>query len=57
MKIMYIAGFKGNIGDIINHSGFYGLNLYNKNLFEKNSFGQWRLKPEFMEERREPKWD
>lgn len=30
--------------------------LYNKDLFEKNSFGQWRLKNEFIEERRNPKW-
>lgn len=31
-------------------------NLYNKELFEKNSFGQWRLKKEFLQERREPRW-
>lgn len=30
--------------------------LYNKELFEKNAFGQWRLKPEYIEERRNPKW-
>lgn len=30
--------------------------LYNKELFEQNNFGQWRLKPEFIEERRNPKW-
>lgn len=30
--------------------------LYNKNIFEKNAFGQWRLKPEYIEERRNPKW-
>jgi N-acetyl sugar amidotransferase len=30
--------------------------LYNRDLFEKNSFGQWRLKPEYIEERRYPKW-
>ena len=30
--------------------------LYNKNLFELNAFGQWRLKPEYQEERRNPKW-
>lgn len=28
--------------------------LYNKDLFEKNSMGQWRLKPEFLQARREP---
>jgi len=28
--------------------------LYNKNLFEKNSMGQWRLKPEFILARRVP---
>lgn len=28
--------------------------LYNKELFEKNSFSQWRLKPEFYEARRNP---
>lgn len=31
-------------------------NLYNRDLFEKNEFGQWRLKPEYIEERRNPKW-
>lgn len=30
--------------------------LYNKDLFEKNGFGQWRLKPENIEERRHPHW-
>lgn len=30
--------------------------LYNRDLFEKNRFGQWRLKPEYIEERRNPKW-
>ncbi len=30
--------------------------LYNKDLFEQNSFGQWRLKTENIEERRNPKW-
>lgn len=30
--------------------------LYNRELFELNSFGQWRLKKEFIEERRNPKW-
>lgn len=30
--------------------------LYNKELFEKNKFGQWRLKEEFYKERKEPKW-
>lgn len=30
--------------------------LYNKNIFEKNAFGQWRLKPEYIEERRNPEW-
>lgn len=30
--------------------------LYNKELFEKNEFGQWRLKKEFIEERRHPRW-
>lgn len=30
--------------------------LYNKDIFEKNSFGQWRLKPELLEARRYPKW-
>ncbi len=32
-------------------------NLYNKELFEKNSFGQWRLKEEFIKERRNPNWE
>ena len=31
-------------------------NLYNKDLFEKNSWGQWRLKKENIEERRNPQW-
>lgn len=31
-------------------------NLYNKDLFEKNEFWQWRLKKEYVEERRNPKW-
>ena len=30
--------------------------LYNKDLFYKNEFEHWRLKPEFIEERRHPKW-
>lgn len=30
--------------------------LYNRNLFEKNTFGQWRLKKENIEERRHPQW-
>lgn len=30
--------------------------LYNKELFKKNEFGQWRLKPEYINERRNPKW-
>lgn len=30
--------------------------LYNKNLFEKNRFGQWRLKQGYINERRNPKW-
>lgn len=30
--------------------------LYNKEIFEKNLFGQWRLKREYIEERRNPKW-
>lgn len=30
--------------------------LYNKDLFEKNAFDQWRLKEEFAKERRNPKW-
>ena len=28
--------------------------LYNKEIFEKNRFGQWRLKPEIIEKRRNP---
>ena len=32
-------------------------NLYNKELFIKNEFGQWRLKPEFILARREPEKD
>lgn len=31
--------------------------LYNKELFEQNAFGQWRLKQENIEERRNPHWD
>lgn len=30
--------------------------LYNKDLFEKNEFEQWRLRREFIAERRNPKW-
>ncbi|SKB95331.1 N-acetyl sugar amidotransferase [Lachnospiraceae bacterium] len=30
--------------------------LYNRELFELNEFGQWRLKKENVEERRHPKW-
>lgn len=30
--------------------------LYNKDIFVKNAFGQWRLKSEIIEERRDPKW-
>ena len=30
--------------------------LYNKELFELNEWGQWRLKQENIEERRNPKW-
>lgn len=30
--------------------------LYNKDLFEKNDMYQWRLKKEFIEERRNPRW-
>lgn len=30
--------------------------LYNKDLFEKNEFEQWRLRKEFIAERRNPKW-
>lgn len=30
--------------------------LYNRDLFEQNSWGQWRLKKENIEERRNPKW-
>ncbi|MDE5966633.1 MAG: N-acetyl sugar amidotransferase [Lachnospiraceae bacterium] len=30
--------------------------FYNPELFEKNSMGQWRLKPEHMEQRRHPSW-
>lgn len=29
--------------------------LYNRELFEKNAFGQWRLKPEYIDARRNPK--
>ena len=28
--------------------------LYNPELFEKNKYGQWRLKQEFIEKRRNP---
>ncbi len=31
-------------------------NLYNKDIFELNPLGQWRLKKENTEERRNPKW-
>lgn len=31
--------------------------LYNKDIFEQNSWGQWRLKKENIEERRYPKWE
>lgn len=31
--------------------------LYNKDIFEKNSWGQWRLKEENMAERRNPDWE
>lgn len=31
-------------------------NLYNRELFEQNSWGQWRLKKENIEERRNPQW-
>lgn len=31
-------------------------NLYNKELFERNSFGQWKLKKEYIDERRNPRW-
>ena len=30
--------------------------LYNKDLFAQNSWGQWRLKAENIEERRNPQW-
>lgn len=30
--------------------------LYNKDLFKKNEFEQWRLRKEFIAERRNPKW-
>lgn len=30
--------------------------LYNKELFEQNSWGQWRLKQRFVDERRNPRW-
>lgn len=30
--------------------------LYNTDLFELNEFGQWRLKREYIEERRKPCW-
>ena len=36
---------------------FYALDkLYNRDLFEQNTWGQWRLKKEYIEERRNPKW-
>ena len=40
-------------------SEFYAAldNLYNKELFEKNDFGQWRLKPQFIAARRKPETD
>lgn len=31
--------------------------LYNKDIFEQNSWGQWRLKKENTEERRKPHWE
>ncbi len=31
-------------------------NLYNKELFERNGFGQWKLKKEYIDERRNPRW-
>ena len=30
--------------------------LYNKEIFEQNPYGQWRLKKENIDERRNPKW-
>lgn len=30
--------------------------LYNRDIFEQNSWGQWRLKKENIEERRKPNW-
>lgn len=30
--------------------------LYNKELFVQNAWGQWRLKQEYIEERRNPQW-
>lgn len=30
--------------------------LYNKELFEENEYAQWRIKNEFYEERRNPRW-
>ena len=30
--------------------------LYNKELFEENKHGQWRIKKKFYEERRNPRW-
>lgn len=51
------------IEDFCNFTGmtikeFYEIleKLYNKDLFEKNSWGQWRLKEENIEERRHPQW-
>ncbi len=31
--------------------------LYNHELFEKNTWGQWRLKKEYIDERRHPVWE
>ena len=31
--------------------------LYNLELFEKNTWGQWRLKKEYIDERRHPVWE
>ena len=31
-------------------------NLYKKELFERNGFGQWKLKKEYIDERRNPRW-
>ncbi len=37
MKILHIASFKGNVGDIINHNGFYNItnNIFNNPTYEK----------------------